>query len=309
MDSYAKYEIRDSRDDGVKYICDDGMKIYVMKIIPTGQYHNKEIEILKKLKNEVDFIPHIVDDFLISLQELNKYGICLFSSKLDTLEIENEACNKEETTNNDNDILCKILIYEYIDGYDLYDYTEKNKLTYKEMNDIAFQLIKIVYKIHALGIFHRDIKLENFVINPEGKVFIIDFGVSHLIQDDYIMTTMIPGSMIYVSREYVKMYKGIIVGHKYSKNKINAVLKSNDIFCLSITLYTLYNDDFPYTDDLRFGDYDMLIKTLSSSKYKETLYIGNPVSNPILLDVVNISREPDYKARILLWNSLSIYLK
>lgn len=294
MDSYSKYDICDSRDDGVKYICEYGKKLYVMKIIPNEQDHNKEIEILKKLKTEVDFVPNIVDDFTISLSELTTRGISLVP--------------KEKAILNEK-MLCNILIYEYIDGYDLYDYIDNNKLDYKEMNDIAFQMIKILYKIHSLGIFHRDIKLENFVINQYGKIFLIDFGVSHMIQDTYIMTTMIPGSMIYVSREYVRMYKKMREDCKYSKNKINRILKSNDIFCLSITLYTLYNDDLPYVDDVRFGDYDMFIKTLSSSKYTEKLYISNPISNPLLLDIVNICREPDYKSRVLLWDSLSVYFK
>lgn len=288
MDKYSDFRIVDSRDEGVKYLTQDGLKIYVMKIIPTEQYHNKEIEILKKLNELVDFVPRVIDEFEITCDELVTWGVLIpyFGSNR-----------------------CKIMIYEYIDGQDLYDFTEDNILTTREINDIAFQMMKIVYKIHTLGIFHRDIKLENFVISPEGKVYLIDFGVSHQIQDEYIKTTMVPGSLAYVSREYVKMYKEMMVGKRYSINKINAILKSNDIYGLSVTIYTLYNEDFPYDDDVRFGDYDLFVKTLSNKKYKPELRPSRVVSNPIIMDVINLIHDSDYKTRVLLWNALSVYLK
>jgi serine/threonine protein kinase len=36
---------------------------------------------------------------------------------------------------------------------------------------------------HAKGIAHRDIKLDNLLLDAEGKVKICDFGVSKLLND------------------------------------------------------------------------------------------------------------------------------
>lgn len=283
MDKYLEYNIVESRDEAVKYLCKDNKRIYVLKIIVSDNYHNKEIEILKKLKDIVDFVPKIVDDFLADAGEYPNLG--------------------------DSSVSRKIMIYEYLEGLDLYDYTDNKILSTQSLNKIAFQILNIVHTLHKLGIFHRDIKLENFVIGSECKVYIIDFGVSRLIQDEYVMTNLIPGSMIYVSREYARLYKGMVVGKKYTKNKINAVLLSNDIYCTAVTLYTLFNDDFPYKDEIRYGDYDKLILTLCKSRYKQKIYKTRKISNPILDDVVDLCNDYSYKARILIWNSLSVYLK
>jgi tRNA A-37 threonylcarbamoyl transferase component Bud32 len=44
--------------------------------------------------------------------------------------------------------------------------------------------VKLVRKLHSLGIFHADITEENFVVNPiTGEMKMIDFGLSCWIDD------------------------------------------------------------------------------------------------------------------------------
>jgi serine/threonine protein kinase len=267
MDKYSQYQISDNnRDQNISYLLEGDKIKYVKKIVPFIDLYNNEIDILTKLKG-YHFAPQIVDHFII----------------------------------NDD----YIIIYEYINGLDLFDYTEKHTPT----THIAYQLITIVHILHKIGIFHRDIKLENFIIDNDNKVYIIDFGLSCYRFGDlseHIIYDMIPGSMAYVSREYVRLYRKLRAGLKCEKNKINAVILSNDLYSLSVTIYMLFNVDFPYIDDIRFGDYDFMLKMLTLPKYKERFFVSKKVNDPVIMSVINLHKELDYKSRILIWNSLTI---
>lgn len=46
------------------------------------------------------------------------------------------------------------------------------------------EITRLIKKLHSLGIFHRDIHIDNIVINPESRqVKLIDFGLSCWMQD------------------------------------------------------------------------------------------------------------------------------
>lgn len=272
MDKYAHYQIEHNpQDASVSYLKENDKIIYVKKVVTLENIFLNEVRILGLFKaHRIDRVPKLVEYFTEG----------------------------------------HIIIYEYIPGIDLYRYTEDENITIQDRMCIGFQLIEILYNLHRLGVFHRDIKLENFVVSDDCKLYLIDFGLACLISDDYEFTEMVPGSTAYVSKEYVRLYLGMKAGISYYKNKINTVLRSNDIFALSITMYALFNIDFPYIDEVRFNsNYDELIKTLSNKKYKETFYVTEGPANSIIVDVINLCREPDYRKRILLWNALTINLK
>ena len=48
----------------------------------------------------------------------------------------------------------------------------------KDAKDIASQMIGAIAYMHGKRILHRDLKLENVIINEFKKVTLIDFGLS-----------------------------------------------------------------------------------------------------------------------------------
>ena len=53
---------------------------------------------------------------------------------------------------------------------------------------IANQLVDALIEIHSKGVFHRDIKLENILLDTSDddlRIWIIDFGCGQLLQDKY----------------------------------------------------------------------------------------------------------------------------
>jgi serine/threonine protein kinase len=80
-----------------------------------------------------------------------------------------------------SDKRCKAyIILEYIEKGDLYDYFDKypQYFTVGTAIELIRKLIIIVKYCHESGICHRDIKLENILLNTDNSITLIDFGLS-----------------------------------------------------------------------------------------------------------------------------------
>ena len=71
------------------------------------------------------------------------------------------------------------------------------------MKFYAVQLIDAVRHLHKNGIAHRDLKLENILINKEGYLKIIDFGISKKFEKGK-NTKTICGTVEYMAPEITK---------------------------------------------------------------------------------------------------------
>lgn len=75
------------------------------------------------------------------------------------------------------------LIMECLDGGNLCSYVKaKRRLSEDESKRIFFQIMQAMEYLHALGVSHRDIKLENVLFANEKEIKLIDFGFSTVCQ-------------------------------------------------------------------------------------------------------------------------------
>lgn len=71
------------------------------------------------------------------------------------------------------------LVMEYIEGTSLKKYSQICGKLRKEQGVLwMIKICRILEKVHEQGIIHMDIKPENILIHPSGRVYLIDFGVS-----------------------------------------------------------------------------------------------------------------------------------
>lgn len=73
----------------------------------------------------------------------------------------------------ENDRILQVM--EYCD-YDLFAIVMSNKMSREEINCCFKQILSGVHYLHTMGLAHRDLKLDNCVIDKRGIVKIIDFG-------------------------------------------------------------------------------------------------------------------------------------
>jgi len=85
---------------------------------------------------------------------------------------------------------------------------------------------------HAKQISHRDIKLENILMNEDGDLKIIDFGFSTCIPNN-VKVRMFCGTPSYMAPEIV--------------NKREYCGPPADIWALGVLLYAILGGSFPFT--------------------------------------------------------------
>lgn len=102
----------------------------------------------------------------------------------------------------ENDRLFQVL--EYCD-YDLFAIVMSNKMSEHEVDCCFKQIMNGIQYFHHMGLAHRDLKLDNCVINAQGIVKIIDFGsavvFSYPFNKTLIEASGIVGSDPYLSPE------------------------------------------------------------------------------------------------------------
>ena len=103
-----------------------------------------------------------------------------------------------------------LLITELCTGGDLLTYVRKRRVLTENVAKVLLkQILDGLFYIHSKGILHRDIKLDNILLNMKGQIKIADFGVSKAITKNKLMTKQC-GTPAYIAPEILlgKGYQG-----------------------------------------------------------------------------------------------------
>ncbi|KRX10604.1 Protein kinase-like domain [Pseudocohnilembus persalinus] len=137
------------------------------------------------------------------------------------------------------------LVMELIQGVSLYTYLKarpQRRLSEDKCRRVFTQVVQGIQYLHKKRIVHRDIKLENLLIDEKKKVKIIDFGFSVRTAENQKLTSFC-GTPSYMSPEIVskKEYTGF----------------PSDIWSLGILLFVLLCGCFPFRGE---NEKDLFIK-------------------------------------------------
>ena len=66
---------------------------------------------------------------------------------------------------------------EYIKKNNKY-FTQNNSKSKKNIYTLFLHIYNLITKLHNINIFHRDIKSDNFLLDKNDKLYIIDLGLS-----------------------------------------------------------------------------------------------------------------------------------
>ncbi|KAF8950490.1 hypothetical protein BDZ97DRAFT_1894891 [Flammula alnicola] len=127
------------------------------------------------------------------------------------------------------------IVTELCCGGELFDYlVEKGRLSEDETRVIFGQLCLAVAYLHDNNIVHRDLKLENVLLDERCRVKLGDFGFTREFERGTFMETFC-GTTGYASPEMLQ-------GQKYQGPEV-------DVWSLGIILYCLLTGTLPFDDD------------------------------------------------------------
>jgi len=108
-----------------------------------------------------------------------------------------------------------LIVMEYAAGGDLLKYVRtKGPLPEPEAREIFRQIVYGLGHIHARSVIHRDVKLDNILLDKSGGVKICDFGVSKIIAKQDIIKEQC-GTPAYIAPEVISNegYCGFYIDH------------------------------------------------------------------------------------------------
>ncbi|CCH59989.1 hypothetical protein TBLA_0C01750 [Henningerozyma blattae CBS 6284] len=176
------------------------------------------------------------------------------------------------------------IVLEYASGGEFYKYIQRKKRL-KEINasKLFSQLISGVHYMHSKGLVHRDLKLENLLLDKHENLIITDFGfVNEFFQTNELMLTPC-GSPCYAAPELV------ISKHPYEARKA-------DLWSCGIILYAMLAGYLPWDDDIKNPDGNDIARLyyyITTTPLKFPEYI-----QPLPRDLLRKILVPNYKKRI-----------
>jgi len=136
------------------------------------------------------------------------------------------------------------LVMEYIEGKTLEAIMEENPRPLKEEKILqwAIELCEVLHYLHSQTpqIIFRDLKLSNIMLDKEGKIKLIDFGIAREFNPRKDTDTIRMGSVGYAPME------------QYAKGGQTDV--RTDIYALGVCLHTLLTKNDPATTPFSFQD-------------------------------------------------------
>ncbi|MGA7304558.1 MAG: serine/threonine-protein kinase [Rhodothermales bacterium] len=123
---------------------------------------------------------------------------------------------------------------EYVDGQPVTEYCDKNRIDVRGRLGLFLAICDAVQFAHRNLIIHRDLKPSNILVTQEGRVKLLDFGISKLLDDEGQALT-------------VTDFRALTPAYA-SPEQINgsSVTTSSDVYGLGVVLYELLTGRRPF---------------------------------------------------------------
>ncbi|XP_070556134.1 hormonally up-regulated neu tumor-associated kinase homolog A-like isoform X2 [Ptychodera flava] len=179
------------------------------------------------------------------------------------------------------------LVTEFAGGGQLLEFVRGHKdgrLTEKTARPFVRQLVSALHHLHERGIVHRDLKMENIILDEKKKnLKIVDFGLSNTFRRDAMLQTHC-GSPEYAAPEL------FVMGTKYGSEV--------DIWSLGINMYAMVVGKLPFTTP--FSEPQRRQKLLQQIQYGITAVHESDMTHlsPECRDLLHHCIEPNPHLRI-----------
>ncbi len=139
----------------------------------------------------------------------------------------------------------RFCVMEYIRGMPLSVYVREKKLNLVQTLELFEKVCDAVNFAHQRGVMHRDLKPSNILIDADGNVKVLDFGLARMVAevDDIAVSTtgQVVGALPYLSPEQ-------------TRGNPDEIDIRTDVYSLGVVLYELLTGCYPYAVDCDWPD-------------------------------------------------------
>jgi eukaryotic-like serine/threonine-protein kinase len=129
------------------------------------------------------------------------------------------------------------LALEYVEGEPINVYCKKHALSVRARLLLVLQVSRAVAHAHARLVVHRDLKPANILVNAEGQVRLLDFGIAKLMEGELTQETQLTqqsGRALTLDYASPEQIRGEPIG------------TASDVYSLGIVAYELLTEAKPY---------------------------------------------------------------
>jgi eukaryotic-like serine/threonine-protein kinase len=130
---------------------------------------------------------------------------------------------------------CPFFVMEYVNGVGLDSVIRQGGVSLGRSLDICIQITKALAYAHKNGIVHRDIKPANVLVDFEGSVRVLDFGIAHFFDEESGVSHTGKGDVM-------GTYAYMAPEQQESADRVTA---KSDLYSLGVLMYQLFTGKLP----------------------------------------------------------------
>ncbi len=125
-----------------------------------------------------------------------------------------------------------LMVFEYVLGENVEKTIKRaGRISQKDVLKIAIQLTRCVSYLHEHELIHRDLKPANIIMQGDGTLKLLDFGLARSLNELYVRGTRVRGTPAYMAPEQIQ---GI------------HLTTATDIYQLGISIYEMLKGGLPF---------------------------------------------------------------